>query len=166
LSVIDLNTFTPEAKEIEVTLNPVRLATSSQGDIYLISMGNYGDISSALQRINPATGEATKIGDGSIFTMSGDKLYVVYAPWGATEAIYKKYDALTGAVETDGFITDGTVISNPSAIGVDPLDGKIYITDSAYGSTSTLYVFSADGKLETTLETGGYDSSDIVFYIR
>jgi DNA-binding beta-propeller fold protein YncE len=166
LSVINLASFTVE-KEIEVTINPVRLVTSSRGDIiYLISMGNYGDIGNTLQRINTATDEVTKMGGGSIFTMAGDKLYVVYAQWGAPEITYTKYDALTGSVETDGFITDGTVISSPSAIGVDPLDGKIYITDSAYGSTSTLYMFSADGKLETKIETEGYDSSDIVFFVQ
>jgi YVTN family beta-propeller protein len=168
VSVINLDGFTVE-KEIEVTINPTRLAVGgNREEVYLISMGNYGDVGNTLQHIDRSTGQVTQVGEGSIFTMSGLDLYVVHAQWGSPDITYRKYNTGTGTAVAwpESFITDGTVIGSPSAIGVDPLDGKIYITDWAYGSTSTLYVFSPEGKLETKVETLGYDSSDIVFYHR
>ncbi|MDR1259394.1 MAG: YncE family protein [Tannerellaceae bacterium] len=168
VSVVNLNSFTVE-KEIEVALNPTRLAVGDNWEeVYLISMGNYGDVGNTLQHIDRSTGQVTQMGGGSIFTVSGLHLYVIHAQWGSTDITYRKYSIGTGTAVLlpEPFITDGTVIGSPSAIGVDPLDGKIYITDWAYGSTSTLYVFSPEGKLETKVETEGYDSGAIAFYHR
>ena len=51
VSVIDLASF-QETKKIEVVTNPVNLVTDSQGDVYLVSMGDYGAIPNTFQRID------------------------------------------------------------------------------------------------------------------
>ncbi|MDR1937389.1 MAG: hypothetical protein LBQ73_02680, partial [Tannerellaceae bacterium] len=163
VSVINTETFEVE-KEIEVTLNPVNLAADSQGDLYLISMGNYGDVPNSLQRIDGQTGEVTRLGNASMFSLVNDKLYTVYAQWGDPNVEYKRYDVLTEKVDVDNFITDGTSFTSLSAIGVDPLNGTIYLADSEdYLATCTLYIFSPEGKLENTQDTGGSNPSEIVF---
>ena len=167
VSVINTESFTVE-KEIEVVLNPTRLAVDSQGDVYVISMGNYGDVTNTLQRIDATTGEVTGMGQGSIFSVVNDKLYVIHAQWGDASASCKRYDALTEALETDNFITDGTTLNTTvSALGVDPIGGDIYIADAEdFVSTGTLYIFSAEGKLKTSVDTGGPDPSAILFHIQ
>ncbi|MDR1879387.1 MAG: hypothetical protein LBQ78_00430 [Tannerellaceae bacterium] len=165
VSVIDLQSFTVE-KEIEVVINPVQLAADSQGDVYLISMGDYGTVKNTLQRIDGATGTVTTMGEASLISLVNDKLYAIYAQYNDPNITYRKYDALTETVENDSFITDGTSITSPNALAVDPVTGKIYITDFVYGSTATLYLFSADGRLEKREDTGGYDAKWMTFLIQ
>ena len=50
ISVIDPTTFT-ETKKIKVVINPTMIKADKYGDLYVLSMGNYWDIPSALQRI-------------------------------------------------------------------------------------------------------------------
>jgi DNA-binding beta-propeller fold protein YncE len=168
VSVVDLESFSVE-KEIEVTINPVRLVADSQGDVYLISMGDYGAVPNTLQRIDGTTGEVSTLGNGSLFSLANDKLYVIDAPWGAASVGCKKYDLLTETVESENFLAETPAggFTAISAIGVDPLTGKIYITDSGdYTSSGTLHVFSSDGRLETSVDTGGFDPNDIVFHVQ
>ena len=168
VSVVDLESFSVE-KEIDVVINPVRLAADSRGDVYLISMGDYGATPNKLQRIDGATGEVSTLGNGSLFSLANDKLYVIDAPWGATSVGCKKYDLLTETVESENFLAETPAggFTAISAISVDPLTGKIYITDSGnYTSTGTLHIFSSDGKLETSVDTEGFDPNDITFHVQ
>ena len=162
VGVINPTTATLE-KEIDVVLNPCNLAAGSKGDVYVISMGDYGDIKNTLQRID-ASGNVTTLGYGTKMTLVNDKLYVVYAQYGAPAPSFERYDALTGTLETSTLITDGTSIANPNSIDVDPNTGNIYISDAAYGSTGTMYVFTSDGVLfGTPFDTGGYDTQKVCF---
>jgi sugar lactone lactonase YvrE len=166
VSVIDLESFTVE-KEIKVVVNPVRLVADSQGDIYVISMGDYGQTPSTLQRIDGATGETSVLGEGSIFALAGDHLYVVHAGFGIPAPSFVKYNILTEQAEPGSFIADAPAFTAISAIGVDPLSRDIYITDSGdYVSSGTLYVFSPEGEWKTSLDTGGIDPNDIAFHIQ
>jgi DNA-binding beta-propeller fold protein YncE len=166
VSVVNLSTFTVD-REIDVCLNPVRLAADSQGDVYVISMGNYADVPNTLQRIDAQTGQATEIGKGSLFALVNDKLYVVYASYANPDISFRKYDALTETLESDSFIAGGTTFSSISALGVDPHSGEIYIADAEnYAATGTLHIFSADGQRIASVDTGGPDPSDIVFRTR
>lgn len=162
VGVIDPATAKLE-KEIEVIINPCNLVASSQGDVYVVSMGDYGDIKNTLQRID-ASGNVTTIGNGSKMSLVNDKLYVVYAQYGEPAPSFTKYDALTGNVEVQNLITDGTTLSNPNSIDVDPVSGNIYISNAPYGETGTMYVFSPDGKKDgEPFDTGGYDTQKVCF---
>ncbi|GHV04533.1 hypothetical protein FACS189416_3010 [Bacteroidia bacterium] len=165
VSVIDIATFKVE-KEIEVIINPTQIVADSQGDLYVVSMGNYGDVPATLQRIDAKTGAVSTLGNATTITLVNDKLYAMDAPWGATNIQYKKYNVLTEKVESEKFITDGTSIGAPGKVAVDPLTEKIYITESPYGSTGTIYAFTADGKLEYKFDTGGYDVGAIQFIVQ
>lgn len=162
VGVIDPATAKLE-KEIEVIVNPCNLAASSKGDVYVVSMGDYGDIKNTVQRID-ASDKVSVIGNGSKMSLVNDKLYVVYAQWGAPAPSFMKYDALTGAVESQNLITDGTTLANPNSIDVDPITGKIYISNAAYGETASMYVFTPEGKKDgEPFDTGGYDTQKVCF---
>lgn len=170
VSVIDLNTLAVE-KEIEVVLNPVNMVADSEGDVYLASMGNYNQasegqeaINNTLQRIDGQTGEVTVMGNGTKLAIANDKLYVIYANYYDTNITYKIYDAKKEQVVSENFITDGTKIASPNSIDVDPLTDLVYITNSSYGETASIYVFTPDGKLNgTPIDCGGYDTQEVGF---
>lgn len=162
VSVINQTSMKVE-KEIEVLINPTKVLSDSQGDIYVISTGDYGEVKNTLQRIDGSTGEVTVMDYATCMAIGNNKLYAVYAQWGAPEITYKIYDTLTEKVIDNNFIKDGTDISSPYAITVDPITEAFYITESAWGSTGSLYAFSADGKLQgSPLDTKGYEPKSMV----
>ncbi|MBP3518110.1 MAG: hypothetical protein J6K31_06875 [Parabacteroides sp.] len=145
VSVLDLSSLEVE-KEIEVVINPCRLEANNNGDVYVISMGNYGDIPNTLQCIDGKTGAVKTLGNGSRMDLRDGFLYVLYAQWGQEESIHvSKYDALTGELVNDNLVPDINKVSTLSSINVDA-SGNIYITDAPYTETGSVYVFNKDGK--------------------
>ena len=63
---------------------------------------------------------------------------------------------------SDNFITDGTVVSSPNGIGVDPVTGDIYVGKSNKNNNGDVYVFSSERKLKSQFETLPYPV-DFVF---
>ncbi|GAB6394138.1 MAG: hypothetical protein MdMp024_0450 [Bacteroidales bacterium] len=164
VSVINPATMQVE-KEIEVAINPTQVTADSAGNVYVVSMGDYASVPSTLQRIDAATQAVSAIGEATAAVVVGNMLYTLYAPYGATEIAYKKRDIAAGSVAD--LITDGTPIAAPNHLAVDPLTGKIYITTFEYGSVSSLYIFSSEGKLEQIVDdTGGFDAASIAFIVK
>jgi YVTN family beta-propeller protein len=158
VSVIDPETMTVE-DEIEVLINPASIIADSEGDLYVVSLGDYGDVKNTLQRIDKATGEVSTICNASKIALANDKIYLMYAQWGVETPEFKIYDTLAEEIVDENFVKDGTAITSPNAITVDPVTEKIYITYYDYMSTASLYIFDKDGKLEgSPIDTGGYDS--------
>ncbi|WP_280744588.1 MULTISPECIES: DUF5074 domain-containing protein [unclassified Parabacteroides] len=165
VSVIDLQALAV-SKEIEVLINPTQLKADSQGDIYVISMGNYGDVKNTLQRIDATTEEVTVMGNASYMALVNDELYTMYAQWGAAGITYKKYNTQTEEVISENFIQDSNAISTNNSLSsfVNPANGQILMVESPYGATSSLYMFSSDGKLEgEAMDTGGYYAKWVTF---
>lgn len=157
VSVVDVATFT-EDKKIDVVLNPMDMAVDNDGNIYVISKGNYNDIPNTLQRIDADSQEITEIGNATVMTICDDKLYTIYSQWdanGSQEIIYNVYNTNTGTKLSDSFITDGTIVSQPFSISSDPVKNYIFIGDSDYSTNGDMYVFGTDGKLITKFDTGG-----------
>lgn len=158
VSVVDVETFT-ENKKIEVVLNPVCLTTDNQGDVYLVSMGDYGAIPNTFQRIDSNTDEVETVTETNAteFASTGDKLYMLYsqydANWNQTIS-FISYDAIHEKVLSTNFITDGTTIAKPYKMGADPVTGSVYVTASDYKNNGDVYAFDADGKKLFQYEAG------------
>lgn len=158
VSVLDLATF-KEIKKIEVVLNPVGLQSDSQGDVYLVSMGNYGDIPNTFQRIDSKTDQVQAITETSATEMAcdGETIYIIHsqydADWNQTIS-FISFDAVNEKVISKNFITDGTTVKKPYKIGVDRMTGSVYITSSDYKNNGDLYVFDSEGKKLYQFETG------------
>lgn len=164
VSVIDLSSL-EIADEIGVVINPCRLEANANGDIYVISMGDYGDIPNTLQCIDGKTSEVRTIGNGSRMDLVGNSLYVLYAQWGEEESIcVSKYNALTGDLENDDLIPEINKVSTLSSINVDS-EGSVFITDAPYTETGSVYVFDKEGKemSGSPVDAKGYGPNTVWF---
>lgn len=158
VSVIDIPSF-KEIRKIEVVMNPVNLLADSQGDVYLVSMGDYINIPNTFQKINSET-DVVEVIDGTQATelaAVGDKFYMLHSQydenWNQTIS-YISYDAINEKVISDHFITDGTEIANPYKVGTDPSSGYVFIYESDFMANSGVYAFDTDGKLQFQFEVG------------
>lgn len=153
VSVVDLSSFT-ETEKLEVVLNPTKVQADEQGNVYVISMGNYDDVPNTLQKINTATNEVSVLSDcpnATEMTYMNGKLYLYYAQWGAPSPTYLTYDTKAQTVGSS-FITDGTAVNAPYAIC--NAGGNIYISESDYTNNGDIYGFGTDGKLIKKFEAG------------
>lgn len=158
-SVIDISTFSI-ARTITVPLNPKEFV-SLGGNLYLLSMGDYGDVKGAVYKIND-TGTSdpgiTKIEEATMIagSTSTGKLYIFNAPWQVTPTYYV-YDVAT-EVKTSWNPEDMVI---PAGVGIDPGSGNIFATTYRMNGTmigydlpSTLLVYDNEGKLMDKKDVG------------
>ena len=169
LSIVDINTF-KEDKTLTVGLNPSVVHADSYGNVYLTYRGNYADIPGGFQRIDAKTNAVTDISVSANqdFTIIGDSLYfygVTYNsdPDRTTNNTFGIFNVKTGQSVTNKIITDGTKITTPYGIGVNPKNRDVYISDTDYTNPCIVYVFGEDGKKKNTLNVGFY-ACKFVFY--
>ena len=154
VSVIDLNAFTV-TKTIPVIANPVSLAADTFGHVYVLSLGDFASIQPGMTIINDVTDAvlsqpAVSLGFNIPIVASGGFVYYITA-----DNKVAVFNAQTQTVTQANFITDGTVITTPFALAVDPLSGEVFITDAKdYASNGSLFAFDKTGKLEYTIATG------------
>ena len=156
VSVIDLASFT-ETEKLEVVINPCNMVADAQGDVYLVSMGNYGDVPNTLQRIDTQNDEVETVSATNATEMAlfGDDIFMMYsqydANWNQTIS-YIRYNALSEQVVTDAWITEP--IAKPYKIGADLATETLFVTESDYTNNGDVYSFSSDGTLKEKFEVG------------
>lgn len=155
VSVIDIPSFT-EQKKIEMIVNPCDLAVNSKGDVYVISLGEYGnpDLPNTLQRINANTDKVEVIENATRMTILDDEIYAIYNQWGAETIGFYIYDTIKKEVTSERFISENSTIPNPYRISIDGSPGAIFISDSDYTNNGDVYMFSLDGTLQKKFEAG------------
>ncbi len=164
LLIIDPVTFTVTTDTVNVILNPQVMCKDSEGDLYVVSWGDYGDIKNTLQRVDGKTGKVSTVFKATMCTVTNDILYAVYAQYGEPEIKYVKYDTKKEEVISENFITDGTQLKDtPYRISSDPVSGNVYITTSDYKSTGDVYVFSPEGKLLDKIAVSGMNPMGAFF---
>lgn len=164
VSVFDLATFSL-IKDITVVINPTRIDADSQGDVYVVSNGNYGDVPMTFQRINSQTDEVVQTFDFPVtnFAISGNLCYLYSFNWINYEYAVKVMDITTEQVVKEQFVTDGTTFICPYGIAVNPDNGDVYLTDAHYNSTNgDVFCFGPDGHKKFSFEAG-ISPSCIVF---
>ncbi|MDD2594210.1 MAG: hypothetical protein PHD11_00120 [Bacteroidales bacterium] len=167
VSVVNPSTMSV-IKTLDVVDNPTYLAADSKGDVYLISIGNYNDVPSALQKIDTQSDVVATISNVQANWMSmgaNDKLYIISSQYDAnwnTVSEYYVYDAISESV-IGKFITDGTAVEKAYSISADPVSGNVYIGTSDYKSNGDMYVFSAAGVKIDKFDTGGLNPIGVYF---
>lgn len=168
LSVVDPVTFTEE-KKIVVGLNPTTVKADSDGELYVVCMGNFGDVKASVQRVDlrAGTSKALYTNDNIMMNLSNDKLYVISSEndpnWIPVNTKFLSYDAKADKELENNFITDGTKVEKPCSISIDPSTGSIYIGTSDYVSTGDMYILSSKGKLVNKLALSGLNPMGAFF---
>ena len=70
VSVVTVKDIMQEVTTIQVVENPTRMVSNIRGEIFLISMGNYGDVPNTLQRIDPRSLDVKVVTDKPVTYMS------------------------------------------------------------------------------------------------
>jgi YVTN family beta-propeller protein len=159
VSVIDLGTNTV-TKTLTVAANPQNVGTDNNGNVYVLSAGNYNDVGPSLAVINDNTDVVTSQTnfDGSGMVIQGTTAYFITS----TNTI-KVFDLKTMTVTTNNFVTDGTAITTPYALAVDGSTGEVFVTDAKdYTSAGSVYAFDKTGKKEYSI-TAGINPGKIAF---
>ncbi len=124
-SVVDIRSFTVR-KTLTVGLNPGKFVTNGT-DLFLLCKGNYADVASKIYQVSTSTGESTEIAEASLLTISGKKVYMADAPYGAfgSDVKYMTYDLTTRTLAP---WTPDTYVDSPVEIAADPINDNIIIT--------------------------------------
>lgn len=159
VSVVDINSF-EVSKTIDVVSNPTSIIADAQGNVYVKSSGNYGEIPSAFQKIDSKTDQISVLEGINVANMSlyNDKLYIVSSEYDANWnqiVSFQIFDTKTDKLISENFISDGTKIEKPQSISVDSSTGNIYISTSDYINSGDMYIISPEGKLIHKFDTGG-----------
>jgi YVTN family beta-propeller protein len=154
-----------EIARITVGLNPGAVCADSQGDIYVVSRGNYGSIPARMHRINTITdtkAQTFSFDAGGLERMN-DKLLVSYYDLSSENSAIGLFDALTETMISASYIPT-TGIQTLYSVHYSPLTNKIYCSDANnYTNTGFLHVFSASGAFERTYDAGLNPSKIIVY---
>lgn len=165
VSVVDLNTF-KEVKKITVGMNPFRVEADSEGDVYVVSRGNNGNIKSTWSRINSQTDEVVQTFDNLPvvnFTIHNDTAYLYNYDFVKSTYWVKTFDCKTEQLISDNFITDGTPLERPFSITVHPTNGNVYLTDARnYTVKGDLLCFTRKGKLLYKIQSIGLNPNSVV----
>ncbi|MDD3078828.1 MAG: YncE family protein [Paludibacter sp.] len=166
VSVVDPDSFT-EIKKITVGLNPYKIHADSEGDVYLISRGNYGDIPYKFQKINSVTDTLeTSFDDIQAlnFTIHKDTAYIYNYDYTTQTSWIKVFDCLNDVVISENFITDDTKLTTPYGIDVNPVNGDVYLTDAkSYTILGDVLCFSNKGELKFRLSEVGLNPNKVLF---
>lgn len=150
VTVIDLATF-KKTKDIEVGLNPVRIAATGNGDLYTMTWNVWGmDNKPSLVRINSTTDAITQTEEYDLSSIAVNKDQA----WVAGNNGIKAINLATGKLGSN-LITDGTAVAMPYGLTVNPFDKTVVVADAvSYTATAgKVYVFSADGKKRYSFAT-------------
>lgn len=160
ISVVSTSSFT-ETGTIEVSMNPMMVAASSDGAyVYVSSYGNYADIPAKLQVINVSTGAVSDLEYASVSAISKGNDNILYVlcggydeNWNPLPGTVYKHD-MKGNKALGGFVTDGTILENAYSISATS-DGYVYVGCSDYNNTGDVFVFTPDGRLHDHFDSQG-----------
>lgn len=154
VSKISLNDFM-EVKRIDVAVNPYLVEADENGNVYVLSKGDYAEIGSSVQKIS-ANDEVVLFAENvSLMRLNNG---VLYALDGSDDGLScMAYDLKSGAV-TDSCFLKSEKPANPSSFDIDEESGDLYIGSYVsgvdYTSAGFVFVYGADGVLKVKLEAG------------
>ena len=145
LSVIPLNSLT-ETGRIVVGKNPGSITTDNTGNIFVVCTGDYAAVAPRLVKINinASTIQSVDSAFGTIRYYNSD-LFTTGGYLGAANVGI--FNPSNLASVRSSFITDGTVITNPYGLDIDPATGDVYVGDAKdYVTSGEVFCFDKTGK--------------------
>ena len=166
VSVIDLASFS-KVKDITVGLNPGKIMAGWGNTLLVITRGadiEKGDYQ--LKEINAETDEVshTFTEKALNFAINDELIYLYDYQYASQSTSFKVINQRTRKVMTEQFITDGTSITTPYGIFINPYNGNVYITDAySYNVKGDALCFNPQGQLQYKLTNVGMNPNTIVF---
>lgn len=164
VSVVNLTNFTEETK-ITVGLNPSSVEVDDQGDIYVITRGDFASVPSRLHKLNPSTNAVTHFAfDASSITRMNSNFLIGYADFASGENRVALFNPTTDVVTNASYI-DLSGVQTLYGIAYHAGRNRVYISD-AMDFVTTGYVFEFDPATgaQTQSYHVGLNPSKIVFY--
>ncbi len=167
VSVIALNSF-EEIKRIEVGVNPYKIHADSQGDVYVVTRGNYTDINSAFHKIDSEIDELVCTFNNIEpynFEIFEDKAYLYGHNFKTEENWIKVFDCIKERVVNDDFIKDKKEkIKTLYAISINPINRDVYILDAQdYLNFGDVLCFDKMGNFKFRINEVGINPNHIIF---
>ena len=166
VSVIDIASFN-EIKKIEVGPNPGSILPGPDETVYVATHGsNIAEGDFHFVKINSRTDEVEHIYNEKVmnFAISGNVAYLYNYNYNTETSFIKVFNLKTGETIRENFITDGTKISTPYGINVNPYSGNVYITEAySYTITGDVLCFNQNGQLQFRLNRVGLNPNTVVF---
>lgn len=173
VAVIDAKTNT-KVKDIAVGMNPTQITSDNLGNVFVVCMGNYGNVLPKVWRI-AADGQAKEFCDGSLIacdnqqrtsreTANIEYLYVINSvtDWNTyvttvTGAIYDT-SSETATPLPVSFLHAEHMPAAPTAIDVNPNNGHIYVcsdqSSSDYTSPGYVMEYTQNGTFAKQHQAG------------
>lgn len=170
VTVVDVNKFT-KIKDVTVNNNPVKVATAANGDVYVISYGNYSTIPGKLDRISSTsdtrltTPSAAGIDYSSAINIAGSAAFISVTNPATYTSVVKPVNINDGTLG-NSFITDATAFGLLYGLTIDPFTKDVYVADaiSYISTTGKAYCFGTNGKKKFDFETGQNPQHAIFIY--
>lgn len=168
VSVVDIASFT-EIKKIEVGPNPGKIVAGpeEESSVYVVTRGS--DISSGdyhLVKIDGKTDAVACIYDEKVLNLAidGPIAYLYTYDYKTKVSAIKVFDLTSGKVLQDNFITDGTKVTTPYCIQINPISGNVYITEVYdYSVWGDILCFNQQGQLQFRLNEIGQNPNVFAF---
>lgn len=164
VSVINLVDLQHVGK-ITVGLNPGRIITDAEGDLYVIARGNYGTIPARMVRINSLTDqkEETFSFDALGIEKMNEHFLITFYDYNSSQSAVRLFDPSSESLLANSFFLTSEV-QTLYGISYDSVQNKIYCLD-AMGFTNSGYVrrYSADGIYELSYHVGLNPSKMIIY---
>lgn len=158
-------------KNIEVVQNPCYMDVDSEGDIYLVSNGNYADVPSCLQRITTVNDIATPIPEVKnpflVAATAGNQMVIVTSyfdeDWKAHYGVINYNTSASVEAVAGSFISDGSTLGNIYSLSIDKYTGACYFGISDYVTNGDIYVYHPTGEYITKFFSGGLNPAKVAF---
>ncbi len=159
MSVINLASLMVE-ETFETRINCSQMIVDDQGEIYLVSRGNYGDVSPALLRIDPITNTVVETIEMSISSLAYDNNWMYYFN-GEEDAIYR-YNTLTETNEASPFM-DVSSYDTFAGFILDKTNERFFCLDAnGYVNSSTVRAYNMSGEILFEFQAG-LIANDLIF---
>ncbi len=162
VSVIDLASMT-EIEKIAVGVNPGPIVVDHEGDVYVISRGDYGAIPSRMHKIDPGTSSVTNFTfDASTLGVMNDRLLVGHTDFVGGESSVALFDAASESIMSSNWLnTNNATVYN---LAYNPSNDRIYLSDAGdFSAAGYVHEYSSAGSLIRSFHVS-INPSKMVFF--
>lgn len=164
ISVVDLASFT-EARKIQVGTNPGKIKALDNHRFIVACGGNYGDEEALCMVVDVNNDSKTTLAvAASNFDVCDNTVYMYATTYAANwTTITSFYTMDINTLQPEQILQDfSDELSSAYAICVNPTTKQIFVSNSVYGATSDIYIFSPAGEKLRQAE-GGLYTNKIIF---